>query len=153
MLLITLASLLLCQSASLSAAPRSTGSVQGVVVDGENHPVPGATVFGLPDNDMRHQIRDTTDSDGRFTLHDVPAGSIYIDAHKESAGYPYSFFSFFKVDDRPVKVAVVTGQDTKDIVIRLAAKAAHLNIEITDQDSQRAIEGARLLFSRDDIRG
>jgi hypothetical protein len=147
--LIALSPLLLCQKSALP----TTGSVQGVVVDIDNRPVTGAIVFGLPEADMRHQLRTTTDSDGRFALVDVPVGAIYIDAYNESAGYPYSFFSFFKVDDRPVKVSVVAGQNTKDVVIRFGPKAAHLNIEITDQGGTRGIEGARLVFSRDAMPG
>lgn len=137
-----------------SGAPPSTASIRGVVVDFENRPVAYATVFGVPDKDFRHQIRDTTASDGRFTLHNVPIGTIYIDAYKESAGYPYSFFSFFKIDDRPVKITVLEGQQNpNNVIIRLGPKAARLSIAVMDQDDEHAIDGAQLRFSRDGIPG
>jgi hypothetical protein len=140
-----------------SGAPPSTASIRGVVVDFENRPVAYATVFGVPDKDFRHQIRDTTASDGGFTLHNVPIGTIYIDAYKESAGYPYSFFSFFKIDDRPVEITVLEGQRNPDnVIIRLGAKAARLSIDVMDvmdQDDEHPIDGAQLRFSRDGMPG
>jgi hypothetical protein len=130
------------------------GSVQGVVLDSQHNPVPDAVVFGLPEGDMTHQIRGTTGLTGAFTLKGVPPGRIYIDAYKESAGYPYGFFAFFKTkDDRtPVNVAVQPGQVTKNIVIQLGSKAAYIRIDLSD-DHGAAVGAAQLVFTRDDVRG
>jgi len=149
-LLIMLMPVAFCQN---STPPPAAGSVQGFVLDAANKPVVEAIVFGLPEENMRHQIKDKTGPNGEFTLSNVPGGGIYIDAYKESEGYPYSFFSFFKIDERPVKVAVVAGQVTKDVIIRLGAKAAYLNVDITDPDGKPPADPASLVFSRDDIPG
>src|SRR5271157_3806575 len=89
--------LLILTAIPLSAAQDGaiTGSVTGVVLDAERRPLPGATVYGLPEKDMRKQFRTTTDAAGEFTLSNIPAGYVYLHAFKEHDGYPYDFFSFF----------------------------------------------------------
>lgn len=149
-----IAALFLTAAALQDFKTSGVGSVEGVVLDPQGNPVPDATVFGLPENDMRHQIRATTGPTGVFTLEGVPQGSIYIDAYKESAGYPYGFFAFFKTkDDRtPVKVFVQPGQVTKDVVIQLGSKAAYLRVDLID-DRGAPVDNAQLVFTRDDVRG
>jgi hypothetical protein len=127
--------------------------VRGTVVDSGNQPLAGASVFGISESNARREIRAMTNSYGQFSLSHVPVGTLYVDAYKESAGHPYSFFSFFKVDDRPVKVSVVEGVLTNDVVIRLGAKAARLHLEITDANDSRPAGGINLVFSRDDMPG
>jgi hypothetical protein len=136
-----------------SPAPQF-GSIEGIVRDDHEEPLPDAIVYAMPELDMLHDIRTATDRDGRFRLDRVPPGGVYVRAYKESAGYPYDFFSFFDVYDRPqVKVDVAARRVTGNVVVRLGARAARLNIEITGQDGALIKGGARLSFDRDDIPG
>ena len=76
------------------------GSVAGVVLDDEGRFIRDATVYALPEKDMRKQLTTSTDEQGRFLLKAVPTGSVYIDAYKENDGLPHNFFAFFKTTDR-----------------------------------------------------
>ena len=75
----------------------AVGSIRGVVLDRDGRTLPGAKVYGLPEQNMLRQIGTTADDTGRFTMSDVPAGTVYVSAFKESDGYPYNFFSFFRM--------------------------------------------------------
>ena len=124
------------------------GSVQGIVKDEHGQPLGDATVYALPEQDMRRQIRTTTDAEGKFNLPGVPAGGVYIDAFKESDGYPYNFFAFYKpLGEQTLKVNVSPGMQTREVVIKLGPKAAKLQLEIT----QAVIDTAQIEFTRDDI--
>jgi hypothetical protein len=99
---------------------QTVGSVQGIVFDDNGEPLPNAIVYGLPGQEMSHQIRRTTDLDGRFKPDGIPPGWVYVDAYKESAGYPYNFFSFFLTDGKtPVKVDVTADKTTEGIILNL----------------------------------
>ena len=133
-----------------------SGSVQGIVLDDHEQPLPDATVYALPEGDMLHQLRTRTGPEGTFTLDGVPPGGVYVHAYKESAGYPYDFFSFFCAYDRPlIKTHVEAETVTRGVVVRLGARAGRLNIEVTDQDGTpvNAYPGIQLSFDRDDIPG
>ena len=130
-----------------------SGAVEGVVLDGDKKPLPGATVYALPEENMANQLRTTTDAAGKFRLADVPVGMAYIDAYKESDGYPYNFFSFFLSpgEKTPNKVPVTARGTTFGVVIQLGARAAHLQLEITSEDGEEV--QSSLLFDRPDMPG
>jgi hypothetical protein len=131
-----------------------SGSVSGVVLDDEGRLISGATVYALPEKDMRKQLRTTTDERGRFLLEAIPAGGVYVDAYKESEGLPYNYFAFFKTTERtPVKVDVQEGSVTTGVVIQVGPKAGYLTVTIPDQDGIVLEQGATLVFTRDDIPG
>jgi hypothetical protein len=73
---------------SQTAVSSGVGSVEGVVLGEDNKPLSGASVYGLPEEDMRKEIWGTSDNAGKFTLQNVPAGNVYVHAFKESEGYP-----------------------------------------------------------------
>ena len=129
------------------------GSAKGVVLDSAGKPLAGATVYALPEEDMTKQIRTTSDSAGRFTLGGIPAGGAYLDAFKESDGYPYNFFSFFKSPGErvPVKIKIIPGKVTPDVVLQLGLRAAYLQLDVTDEDGTPVNGG--LSFDRLDIPG
>jgi len=132
----------------------NSGSVSGVVLDDEGRLISGATVYALPEKDMRKQLQTTTDQRGRFLLEAVPAGGVYVDAYKESEGLPYNFFAFFKTTDRtPVKVDVQEGSATTGVVIQVGPKAGYLTLGIMDQDGMMLEQEATLVFTRDDMPG
>lgn len=154
MLPILFITMLLVWQNSAAGLASSLGSVEGVVLDEQGEPLPKATVFGLPEEDMGHQIRTTADWEGRFTLGGVPPGWVYLHAYKESAGYPYDFFAFFNTKDRkPVKVHIEAGKMTSNVVLKLGPRAAHLDFTIIDQDGMPLKSDSQLLFVRDDIPG
>src|SRR5260370_6920205 len=128
-----------------------SGAVEGVVLDGDKKQLPGATVYALPEENMANQLRTTTDAAGKFRLADVPVGMAYIDAYKESDGYPYNFFSFFLSpgEKTPNKVPVTARGTTFGVMIQLGARAAHLQLEITSEDGEE--EQISLLFHLPDM--
>jgi hypothetical protein len=129
------------------------GSATGVVLDSAGKPLSGATVYALPKEDMLHQIRTSTDSEGRFTLRGLPPGGEYLGAFKESDGYPYNFFSFFKSpgDRTPVEIKITAGKVSPNIVLQLGLRAAYIQLDITNDDGSPL--GGALSFDRPDIPG
>src|SRR5712664_3795639 len=88
-------------------AQTKLGSVEGVVLDQQGKPIADADVHVLLQEDMRRTVASTTtDSAGKFTLHDLPAGGVYVYANKESDGYPDAFFAFFTTPNGQYQIAV-----------------------------------------------
>lgn len=129
------------------------GSATGVVLDSSGSPLAKATVYALPEEDMTKQIRTTSDSSGHFTLEGMPAGAVYLDAYKETDGYPYNFFSFYKSpgERTPAKIKIAAGKVTADVVLQMGARAAYLQFAIANDDGT-PVDG-ELLLDRPDIRG
>jgi hypothetical protein len=135
-------------AAGLAQTPRSTtGSVEGIVLDGERKPLAGATVFI---GTLAKGPRTRTDAEGKFVLRDVPIGNVGLDAYKESDGYPYNMFSFFLIPGQHLpKFDVIAGETVKNVVIHLGPKAACLRLQITDESGHPI--NASLSFSRPDL--
>lgn len=139
-------------SQTTSASP-DVGSVQGVVIDENAKPLPNANVYALPARDMRTQIPTVSNANGQFVIDGLPPGDVYIQAYKESSGYPYAFFSFYKTNDRQsVKVSVAAGNVTSGIVLQLGPKAAFLKFDLSDSQG-RPVSSAVATFTRDDTPG
>ena len=150
---VALVVLVLTAPSCVSEAPL-TSSVQGTVLAEDGQPLVDATVYGLPELDMIHQIRTQTDGDGRFFLKQIPPGAVYLHAFKESDWYPYDFFSFFNTRTGPSgKVTVEPGATKEDVVIQMGRRAGALDIEIADENGAMLTEGVGLTFTRDDIPG
>jgi Carboxypeptidase regulatory-like domain len=133
--------------ASPAAKP---GSIQGTVLGEDGQALTGATVFAF--SDLRGQFRATTDANGKFVLTGVPAGDVYLDAFKESDGYPYNFFAFYGVPGRKTpKVSVTPGMQTQGVVIKLGPKAATLHLDITQADGSAVNGAVDIEFTRDDV--
>lgn len=125
----------------------TTGSVQGIVLDGEGKPLAGATVFI---GTLADGPRATTDAAGRFTLAEIPPGNIGLHAYKEADGYPYDMFSFFLTPGQEMnRIDVAAGETVRDVVIRLGLKAAYLKLAVADEDGMPV--NATLSFSRPDL--
>jgi hypothetical protein len=133
--------------------PNAFGSARGVVLDNEGKPLAGATVYALPELHMLHQIRTSCDATGRFALGGLPAGGVYLDAFKESDGYPYNMFSFYisPAQRTPVKIEISPGKVIANVVLQLGLRAAYLQLDIADDDGT-PVDG-ELLFDRLDIPG
>jgi Carboxypeptidase regulatory-like domain len=140
-------------SFSQTTAAPGLGSVEGVVLDQQGKPIPGADVYALPEEDMRRPVASTTtDSAGRFLLRDLPAARVYIYAYKESDGYPNGFAAFFALpNDQSLVVVKVEAGQTTTITIKRGARSAHLKVHITDENGNRM--GAGLTLTREDQGG
>src|SRR5260370_40047167 len=124
------------------------GIVEGVVVDGEGKPLPGATVTS--NSQARGATRDVmqyqTNGNGEFSLH-LPEGKEWLSAHKNSEGYPYAFFAFYLMPGQEFPtIEVKPGETTKGVVVRVGVKAAHLNYEVVDEDGKPVL--GRCVFTR-----
>jgi hypothetical protein len=149
--LLFLFTLVLLTSSTSSGQGDRDCSVEGVVFDGDGHPLVEADVYALPGQDMLHPIWAKTDKEGRFIVHNLPPGRVYLHAYKESEDYPYDFFSFYIMPgERLPTVTVAPGATVKDIVIQLGAKAGHLKLKIEDVDGN-PVEDAQLTFTRPDV--
>src|SRR5579863_2007585 len=80
----------------------TAGSIQGVLLDRDSKPITGATVYAvLEENMVDHVANATTDSAGRFSFSNLPAGVMYIFAYNESDGYPNVLSAFFTPNGHP----------------------------------------------------
>jgi hypothetical protein len=129
---------------------RVSASVTGTVRDGNGGPVSGAKVQAILESDYKRQFGAVSDSEGRFSISDLPEGTFFLQAYKESDGYPQSAFAFFARPglDFPT-ITLKPGGDVSGAVIRLGVKAARLNLEIISQDGKPL--DAALNFSRPDM--
>jgi len=152
-LYISSSAILFAQSAPTSS-PAAYGSVRGTVLTSDNKPLEGATVFVLPAQDMRQQLRAQTDSNGKYLVKGVPAGEAYVHVYDEDKGYPYNFFSFFLMPGQePRKVLVSSQKETDQVNFKLGEKAARLELEILDDLGVPITDGAELVFTRPDLPG
>ena len=148
-LLISCTTPLIAQSTSAS-----TGSIGGSVLNSDGSRLEGATVYVLPALRMQDQIQTVTDEHGNFMVSGIPFGEVYVSAYDEDKGYPYDFFSFFLLPGQePKKVVVAANSPAPNIVIRLGAKAAHLDLSILGEDGTPVTTPAQLFFTRPDIPG
>lgn len=123
------------------------GRVQGIVLDRSGTPVAEATVFV---GTLARGPSTQTDAKGRFTLEGVPAGSVGLHAFKTSDGHPYDMFAFFTMPgEKEPFVEITSGQTVENVVIQLGARAATLNLDITDENG--APIDAQASFSRPDL--
>lgn len=152
MLRISMATLLIFLSVTIEAASH-TGSISGVVLDSADKPLANATVYAVEKTDMRHQIRVKSDSLGHFVLNDLSTGSVFVDAYKETDGYPYNFFSFFKApgSNTPMEIEVAPGKLSTGLVLRLGARAATLRLDIANEEGS-PLSGT-ISFVRPDLPG
>jgi hypothetical protein len=129
------------------------GSIQGVILGYDGKPLPGTNVWALPEQDMGRPITVTSDAAGMFILRNIPIGSVYVLAFKESEGYPYQFYAFYKTknDRSSVKVETKPGVVTSGVTLQLGPKAAYLKVDATNEKGEPVHVGYQL--DRDDMPG
>jgi hypothetical protein len=130
------------------------GSIEGLLLDQQGKPVTDANVYALLKDDMRITPASTTsDSAGRFTLRELPAGGVFVYAYKESDGYPKAFFQFFTNpgSQLPVEATVEAGKVTTGVTLKLGARSAYLKFNLTDENGNHV--PAALVFTRVDQDG
>jgi hypothetical protein len=124
------------------------GIVEGVVVDGVGKPLPDATVTSYTQSKgvARDVMHYRVNGNGEFSLR-LPEGKVWLSAHKDSDGYPYSFFAFYLMPGQEFPtIEVKPGETTKGVVVRVGVKAAHLSYEVVDQDGKPVL--GRFVFTR-----
>jgi len=114
------ASIVLTQPVTPPLAPlQSKGTIRGRVLDTGGRPVAGASVSARDGGRSRVV---TTDVDGRFTLLDVPTGSLTVDATK--AGYVQSRHGAQASQLPPLPITLTNGQTVDGIDIVLPRTSA-----------------------------
>jgi carboxypeptidase family protein len=128
----------------------AVGSIAGVVRDLNGARVAEASVYAVDVENIRSRFNAHADSNGSFVLRDVPPGTYSVHAHKESEGYPDTFFSFFSMDNKKAwrQVEVEAGRATDGIVLELGPKYAVLDLSIEDEEGNYI--GGSLTFTRVD---
>jgi hypothetical protein len=123
-------------------------SIQGTVLGEDGRPLASATVYAY--SDMRKQIHAASNAKGNFLMPDAPTGVVYIDAFKETDGYPNNFFAFHKaIGEELHKIAVEPGAHIQGLVIRLGPRAATIHLEITESNGA-PVAGGVVEFKRED---
>jgi outer membrane receptor for ferrienterochelin and colicins len=151
----------------LSPQPRKTGSIQGVVVSKETgQPLPGANVV------VRGTLLGTiTDSEGRFSLKNVPPGTLLVVVSMvgferetvsqevkegETAPVTITLSSTTILIDPLVVTANKREQSTKEIPVSvsvLSAREISSRNSVALDDALRYVPGVHLTQSQVDIRG
>ncbi len=127
-------------------------TIQGTVLGEHGESLAGATVYAY--SDLRRQIEATSDVKGNFVLPSAPTGVVYIDAYKESDGYPYNLFAFHKAIGEEVhKIEVAPGAHIQNVMIKLGPKAATLHFDITQSDGAPVTGSVGIELTRDDNPG
>lgn len=124
------------------------GMVEGVVVDGHDKPLPGATVttYMAANGVTRDVMQFQANGNGEFRLR-LPEGKVWLSTHEKGEGYPYAFFAFYLMPGQEFPtVEVKSGKTTKGVVVRVGVKAAHLNYEVVDEDGRTVLGG--FVFNR-----
>ena len=111
-----------------------TGSVEGIVFDENDQPLPSAQV--TPDDGSAKGSAipwSTTDTQGRFRIRNLHSGDWVLLARKLEDGYMDQTLSFGILgDQKPPRVRVEGGTLTSGIVLRLGPKAASVHIDLVD---------------------
>jgi len=142
-------------SQNKSAAPTGTGSVVGIVIDSDGKRIAGANVYALPAQDMTQRFSTLSDAEGKFTIGGIPISddcgwchTVYIQAYKDSDGYPDKVFAFYHtVDSEVAKVEIDANKAPPFVTIQMGPKTAYLKLVITDPEGNHI--GASVTFTRD----
>lgn len=117
------------------------GSIEGVVVDAENVPVAGVTVYpvaGPADTGRSHGA--TTNADGRFRIEQLVPGTYQLSAFKVEDGYADAADAFYAQPDNPLhSVTVDSATQHADTSIALGARCGILHLDVSDAGNQRPI--------------
>jgi len=126
------------------------GSIEGVVVNAENAPVAGVTVYpvsGPAGTGRSHGA--TTNADGRFRIEQLVPGTYQLSAFKVEDGYADAADAFYAQPDNPLhSVTVDSATQHADASIALGAKCGILHLDVSDAANQRPITHATLTMQQ-----
>lgn len=136
------------------AAQTALGSIEGVVVDSDNAPVAGATVYPVsgPSGTGRSHAA-VTNADGRFRIEQMVPGAYKLSAFKVEDGYADTATPFYEQPDHPLTtVTVSSATENADLSIQLGARCGILHIDLSDAVSHSPITSAVLVLQQRNLR-
>jgi hypothetical protein len=143
------AALLFCLSVSVGA--QATGTITGVVVDGNGDPVPHARVRLA--EDMRAMDLSKTfpaGDDGRFVISNVRWGTYTVQAMKPEDGYPDPFVLIYRYHVSQPTVTVAAATPTAEVTVPIGPKAGSLLVRAVDGATGKELGPATLTLRRRD---
>jgi hypothetical protein len=138
-----------------AASTRRNGefNIEGRVINAAGEAVAGATVFADLNSDLNGMIAtDTSDREGRFSIPISSLGTYTIYGSKEEDGYPLTISGFHqqvRLDQVP-KITVSEPKTVTDVVLQLGEKAAILDGDLQDANTNQAIKAATIILRRAD---
>lgn len=136
-------------------APPSDGTVTGIVLNSDGDGIPNANVYALLANNMKQRFGALTDDEGKFTISKIPVSdecnicrTIYVQAYKDSDGYPDKLYAFYHtVDTEVAKVEIHADKAPPFVTLKMGPKTAYLKMLISAEDGTPL--GATVTFTRD----
>lgn len=139
-----------------SAAPsRRNGefNIEGCVINAAGEAVAGAKVFADLNTDLNGMIAtDISDREGRFSITISSLGTYTIYGSKEEDGYPLTISAFHqqvRLDQVP-QITVSEPKTVTDVVLQLGEKAAILEGDLEDANTNQAVKAATIILRRAD---
>lgn len=143
--------LLLLHHAAPAQTPRPTPwSVNGVVLDADGRPVPGAHVAAYPDGGLRGKLpMADADARGRFTIGLYKAGWFTVTANQLPAGFPSTGIPFYYPSvDPAAHVFVKESGPAPFATVRFGPRAGRVVGIVVDAVTNLPVEDARLGMCR-----
>jgi hypothetical protein len=135
---VSFAVMLFCLSGTALHSQTALGSIEGVVVNAENAPVAGVTVYpvsGPAGTGRSHGA--TTNADGRFRIEQLVPGTYQLSAFKVEDGYADGADAFYAQADHPLpNVTVDSATQHADTSIALGARCGILHLDVSDAAAQ-----------------
>ena len=137
------------------ASSRQKGefNIEGRVINADGEAVAGAKVFADLNTDVNGMIpTDTSDGEGRFSITISSLGTYTIYGSKEEDGYPLTISAFHqqvRLDQVP-QITVSEPKTVTDVVLQLGEKAAILEGDLQDANTNQAVKAARIILRRAD---
>ena len=120
--------------------PPAYGVISGIVLDEHDAPVEGVELTADDSEGAAHIGRfpsAISDSDGRFTLTSVRAGTVTLYTAKQSAGYVDTRWAIeFDRPDLLPTVSVAAGEHAQDVVVRIGPAVGVVRIAVVDADGK-----------------
>lgn len=142
-------------TASVAAQqPATERRITGRVLGAQAMPMPEVEVCARPviAFDPRHSRWPPcvhSDAEGRFSIPVEVSATYFLRAKKESEGYPDSHHVFYRVPYLHLNELVVAdGQSPPEVTLRLGPPVAQLTGSITDAETGRPVNGARVRLCR-----
>lgn len=124
-----------------------------VAGDAHKSPVPGATVYADLNTAVNGMIpTDTSDREGRFSITVSSLGTYTIYGSKVEDGYPLTISGFHqqvRLDQVPA-ITVSEPKTVTDVVLQLGEKAAILEGDLQDANTNQAVKEATIILRRAD---
>jgi hypothetical protein len=128
-------------------------SIDGRVVNSYGGAEAGARVFADLDSVLTGMIMETTsDSEGHFSIPIRSLGNYTVYGSKEEDGYPLTISGFHQQvrPDQIPRINVTEPKTVTDVTLQLGDKAATLDGNIEDGDSDQAVQEATIILRRTD---